>query len=83
MATTVTRIFGLGPRIFFFVPNEFNCIKIDNKAIFLLQRFFTSELCRQTKWYAFELNSKFDKTENFIQKSYHNLMSKEVDCLYV
>jgi hypothetical protein len=28
---------GLGAEKLFFVTNEFNCIKIDNKAIFLLQ----------------------------------------------
>ncbi len=35
------------------------------------------------KWYAFELNSKSDKTENSIQKCYHDLISKEVQCLYL
>jgi hypothetical protein len=34
--TAVTRIFGFGGQKTF-VPNEFNYIKIDNKAIFLLQ----------------------------------------------
>jgi hypothetical protein len=37
-SSAVTRIFGLGgPKKPFFVTNEFNCIKIDNNAIFLLQ----------------------------------------------
>ncbi len=35
------------------------------------------------KWYAFQLNSKFDKTENSIEKSYHNLISKEIGSLFL
>ncbi len=32
---------------------------------------------------AIELNSKFDKTSNFIEKPYHNLISEEIHCLFV
>jgi hypothetical protein len=46
--TAVTRIFGSGGPKPFFVPNQLNCIKIYNKAIFQLQWFFASELYRKT-----------------------------------
>jgi hypothetical protein len=36
LITAVIGTFGLGAKKFFF-PNGFNCIKIDNKAIFVLQ----------------------------------------------
>jgi hypothetical protein len=38
--SAVTRIFGLGYQKTFFVTNEFNCIKIDNNAIFQLMIFY-------------------------------------------
>jgi hypothetical protein len=59
----IPGILGWGPKNFFFVvTNEFNCIKIYNKAIFLLQWFLASELYFSLIWGIFiyrQLYSQF------------------------
>ncbi len=42
-----------------------------------------SNSCTNNKWHTFQLNSKFDKTSNFIQKSYHYLISAQIDSLFL